>query len=246
MTATSEIVPIMLDLDDCELGEEFEVASDVASSSLVARALSFAKSPIGIMSALGVVMAAGAFLAISNGALEIIGAPKLNNELKAKQEKIALSEEAMEPKEQEASISHLTSDAELGEASDVEDDYAYHRAKPDTAFQQAYGRITYSQDSAIYETAASSIDTGVEPGRAKHEITLSLGIVTDAASAQLLLEEGLAVSLMKVEVIQGLEFGPLRDWEIPGMITGALKLRIEDDFPNVVVRAVIIRDFQRS
>jgi len=81
-------------------------------------------------------------------------------------------------------------------------------------------------------------------GDSYRELTLSMGILADRETAQLLKDEGLTVNLLKVEAAQSVDFGPVLDWEIPGLITKALRARLETTFPDIEVRAIMIRDFQ--
>ena len=96
--------------------------------------------------------------------------------------------------------------------------------------------------AAILEIEVLSIVEPEPNGRRKKD---SVGILTDRDSATALYADGLRVSLLQIEAVESVDFGPYREWELPGLIVTALKTKLEQAYPETEIRAVIIRDFQR-
>lgn len=114
--------------------------------------------------------------------------------------------------------------------------------EPNT-FENEYGAVTFSGSDAIYHTAPATIS--IDPGPDPRRLRVSVGIVTDPETAKALFTDGLAVSLLKIEAVESVDFGPYREWELPGLIVSAFKIRLEQAYPETEIRAVIIRDFER-
>jgi hypothetical protein len=115
-------------------------------------------------------------------------------------------------------------------------------AEPNT-FENEYGAVTFSGSDAIYHTAPTTIS--IDPGPDSRRLRVSVGIVTDQETAKALFTDGLAVSLLKIEAVESVDFGPYREWELPGLIVSAFKTKLESAYPETEIRAVIIRDFER-
>ena len=113
----------------------------------------------------------------------------------------------------------------------------------DNTFENEYGTLTFSGEDAIYHTAPAtvSLDVGADARR----LRVSVGILTDKDTAKALYTDGLKVSLLQIEAVESVDFGPYREWEMPGLIVSAFKTKLENAYPETKIRAVIIRDFQR-
>lgn len=113
----------------------------------------------------------------------------------------------------------------------------------DNTFENEYGTLTFSGSDAIYHTAPAtvSLDVGADARR----LRVSVGILTDQNTAKALYSDGLKVSLLQIEAVESVDFGPYREWEMPGLIVSAFKTKLESAYPGTQIRAVIIRDFQR-
>lgn len=152
-----------------------------------------------------------------------------------------------DPKADEAAE---VAEAEYGEkgakAEKDEKDEAYAASAGeawDNTFENEYGTLTFSGADAIYHTAPAtvSLDVGADARR----LRVSVGVLTDKETAKALYTDGLKVSLLQIEAVESVDFGPYREWEMPGLIVSAFKTKLEEAYPDTKIRAVIIRDFQR-
>ena len=227
MSAPTQVIPIQLDLDDCELEDDFETLDDSAEPTPLARVLGFLKSPIGI--GVSVVLVAGivAAVVLGGGSLQMLGKPQSNhNGALAGDGGIVSEEFVAQPKLE-------------GEG---EDDEPVEEEEPEDEFSSEYGSITFANDGAVYHTVPTTVRVKANGGRT--QLTLSVGIVTDTESAQSLLENGLSVNLMKIAAAEALELGPYLDWQIPGLVTKDIKARLEAAYPDLNIRGIMIRDFR--
>ena len=149
-----------------------------------------------------------------------------------------------DPKADEAAE---VAEAEYGEkGAKAEKDEAYAASAGeawDNTFENEYGTLTFSGADAIYHTAPAtvSLDVGADARR----LRVSVGVLTDKETAKALYTDGLKVSLLQIEAVESVDFGPYREWEMPGLIVSAFKTKLEEAYPDTKIRAVIIRDFQR-
>ena len=116
-------------------------------------------------------------------------------------------------------------------------------APSENTFENEYGSITFSGSDAIYHTAPAtvSLDIGADARR----LRVSVGVLTDQETAKALYSDGLTISLLQIEAVESVDFGPYREWELPGLIVSAFKTKLEEAYPDKQIRAVMIRDFQR-
>ena len=181
--------------------------------------LGLLKSPIGMggVAVLVLAIGAGAFFFLTSG-----GDPK--------------AEEAAEVAEAEY--------GEKGAKAEKDEAYAVSAGKAwDNTFENEYGTLTFSGEDAIYHTAPAtvSLDVGADARR----LRVSVGVLTDKETAKALYTDGLKVSLLQIEAVESVDFGPYREWEMPGLIVSAFKTKLEETYPDKKIRAVIIRDFKR-
>ncbi|NQY39500.1 MAG: hypothetical protein HRT80_05305 [Henriciella sp.] len=207
--------------DTAELAAEAEESAEEEAPK-TAGLLGLLKSPIGMggIAVLVLAIGAGGFFFLSSG-----GDPK--------------ADEALEVAEAEHGESAAKSDY-----GDKDDTYAANAGKAwDNTFENEYGTLTFSGADAIYHTAPAtvSLDVGADARR----LRVSVGILTDKETAKALYTDGLKVSLLQIEAVESVDFGPYREWEMPGLIVSAFKTKLEDAYPDTKIRAVIIRDFQR-
>ena len=143
-----------------------------------------------------------------------------------------------------AEAEHGEGDAKADSANKDETQAAASAGKAsDNTFENEYGAITFSGPDAIYHTAPATVS--LEPGPDARRLRVSVGILTDRDSAMALYADGLKVSLLQIEAVASVDFGPYREWELPGLIVSAFKTKLEQAYPETEIRAVIIRDFQR-
>lgn len=227
MSNPPQVIPIQLDIDDDELDDDFESLDDVSEPSLADKVLGFLKSPIGIGAVAFLVIAIGASAMFAGGSLQMFGKPQSNHDGALAGDGGVVSEELVA----QPSLKGEREDEETIEEEDEEED----------EFSSEYGTVTFTSNGAVYHTVPTTVVLNVS-GQSR-KLTLSVGILTDAKSADMLLSEGLAVNLLKIEVAESLELGPYLDWQIPGLVSKELKQRLEVAFPELNVRGIMIRDF---
>ena len=185
--------------------------------------LGMLKSPIGIAAVAVLVLALGGggfFLATSGGESK--------------------ESEQVESAEAEPGYDEAKTDQKADAAT-------YAAADPGMAsentFENEYGSISFSGEDAIYHTAPAtvSLDIGADARR----LRVSVGVLTDQETAKALFSDGLKVSVLQIEAVESVDFGPYREWEMPGLIVSAFKTKLEEAYPDKQIRAVMIRDFQR-
>ena len=207
------------------IAEEPGEATDRADEEKPEKAglLGLIKSPIGLggIAVLVLAIGTGGFFFLTSG-----GDPK--------------ADDALEMAEAE----HGEGDAKADSANKDETQAAASAGKAsDNTFENEYGAITFSGPDAIYHTAPATVS--LEPGPDARRLRVSVGILTDRDSAMALYADGLKVSLLQIEAVESVDFGPYREWELPGLIVSAFKTKLEQAYPETEIRAVIIRDFQR-
>lgn len=205
--------------------EEPVEATDSADEEKPEKAglLGLIKSPIGLggIAVLVLAIGAGGFFFLTSG-----GDPKADDTLEL------------------AEAEHGEGDAKADSADKDETQAAANAGKAsDNTFENEYGAITFSGPDAIYHTAPATVS--LEPGPDARRLRVSVGILTDRDSAIALYADGLKVSLLQIEAVESVDFGPYREWELPGLIVSAFKTKLEQAYPETEIRAVIIRDFQR-
>jgi len=149
-----------------------------------------------------------------------------------------------DPKADEAAELAEAEYGEKGAKAEKDDAYAASAGEAwDNTFENEYGTLTFSGADAIYHTAPAtvSLDVGADARR----LRVSVGVLTDKETAKALYTDGLKVSLLQIEAVESVDFGPYREWEMPGLIVSAFKTKLENAYPDTKIRAVIIRDFQR-
>lgn len=207
------------------VAEEAVEATDSADEDTSKKAglLGMLKSPIGIGAVAVLVLALGGggfFLATSGGDSK--------------------ESEKVESAETEPGYDEAKTDQKADAAT-------YAAADPGVAsentFENEYGSITFSGEDAIYHTAPAtvSLDIGADARR----LRVSVGVLTDQETAKALFSDGLKVSVLQIEAVESVDFGPYREWEMPGLIVSAFKTKLEEAYPDKQIRAVMIRDFQR-
>ncbi|MEO1304637.1 MAG: hypothetical protein AAFV37_06650 [Pseudomonadota bacterium] len=141
------------------------------------------------------------------------------------------------------------------EASTVEDEQAAQPAsdavgEPETTADieeeeeeplPQYGSISVSDSGTVYHTAPTTVTVTI--GQRTGALTVSMGILADRETANFLLDEGLVVNLLKAETAQSIDFGPYLEWQVPGLITKAFKQKLADQFPDLQVDGIMLRDF---
>lgn len=224
---TPQVIPIQLDIDDEELDDDFESLDEIAEPSLAGKLIGFLKSPIGIGAIVVLVIAIGASAMLANGSLQMFGKPQSNHDGALAGDGGVVTEELVA----QPALEGEREDEEAIEEQEEEED----------KFSSEYGTVTFTNTGAVYHTVPTTVALSVS-GQSR-KLTLSVGILTDAKSADLLLSEGLAVNLLKIEAAESLELGPYLDWQIPGLVSKDLKQRLEVAFPELNVRGIMIRDF---
>lgn len=239
MTDSPDVVPIMLDLDldDMNVAEDLEdlieETEEVEKTSLLSKLL----KPVFLIGAASAVVIIGAsFFMVSSGTLERFGAPKLDNQIDSDAEKIALKKQEAEPLEKE--------DEGEAEKKDLVQDYGKQGSSKGPLSSRFGGIEKIENGGAYYHTAPASVS--IRSSVQGRTLTLSLGILTDEASAETLWANGDKINLLLIEAVNAIDFGPYDDWAIPGLICAELEKRIKETYPETVVKAVLIRDFQMS
>jgi len=222
-----QVIPIQLDIDDAELDDDFESLDDATEPGPVDKLLGFIKSPIGIGAIAVLVIVLGAGTMLATGSLQKIGKPQSNHNGALAGDGGVVSEELVA----QPALEGEGDDEETVEEEEPEED----------KFSSEYGTVTFSANGAVYHTVPTTVALNIS-GQSR-KLTLSVGILTDANSADVLLSEGLAVNLLKIEVAESLELGPYLDWQIPGLVSKNLKQRLETAFPELNIRGIMIRDF---
>lgn len=245
MSAQPQVVPMMMEIDDLEVEDEFEAREAEGEDGKSGGLLGFIKSPIGIGVIGGTIILVGAFsFLFGTGSVAGFGTPQLNNQSPNAEDTIALSSASIASEQVDMKVD--AEEISAGGDTRVSGNSAHGGADRREALEEVkaptYGEITYSKAGAVYHTSPTTVSLQI--GDSFRELTLSMGILADRETAQLLKDEGLTVNLLKVEAAQSVDFGPVLDWEIPGLITKALRARLETTFPDIEVRAIMIRDFQ--
>ncbi|MEM9573436.1 MAG: hypothetical protein AAF996_18375 [Pseudomonadota bacterium] len=244
MSAQPQVVIAPSDLEeiDIEIDDELEGGDAEALSDAPKGIVDHLKSPIGMI-AIGVivVLLGGVGFLFGFGVIGGDGKPQLDANAEVS---TALGEgaEAIDPvapvteTEQVATSDEALNPTERAPGG-VDQSETLEEVKAPT-----YGEITYTDTGAIYHTSPTNVPLLID-GESR-DLTLSLGILADRASAELLKDEGLTVNLLTIEAAQSVDFGPFLDWEIPGLITKDLRARLQAEFPDAKIRAIMIRDFQ--
>lgn len=245
MSVQPQIVPMMLEIDDLEVDDEFEARALETDDGKSGGALGFLKSPIGLAVIAGIVIVlGGAGFMMGSGAIEGFGKPQLNNQSPNAEDSIALSGASAALEQVDLDVE--TEETASGGDARISGESAHGGADRREALEEVsapnYGDISYSKNGAIYHTSPTTVLLQI--GDRQRELTLSLGILADRASAEMLKQEGLTVNLLTIEAAQSVDFGPYLDWQIPGLIAKDLRSRIGVEFPDANVRAIMIRDFQ--
>jgi hypothetical protein len=223
-----QVIPLQLDIADTELDDDFETLDQTPEPGLVGKAMAVLKSPIGIGVVAILIIALGAGAMLANGSLQMIGKPQSNHDGALAGDAGVVSEE-------------LVAQPKLEGEREDDETVAEEEKEEEDPFSSEYGTVTFSGNGAVYHTVPTTVALNVS-GQSR-KLTLSVGILTDAKSADVLLSEGLAVNLLKIEVAESLELGPYLDWQIPGLVSKNLKRRLEVAFPELNVRGIMIRDF---
>lgn len=224
-TTTEDMVEASVEAPVEEPAETIAEAEETADEETPKKAgiLGLLKSPIGLggVAVLILAIGAGGFFFLTSGS-----DPK--------------ADEALEMAEAE----HAETDAKA-DSADTDGTYAAANSGQawDNTFENEYGTLTFSGSDAIYHTAPAtvSLDVGADARR----LRVSVGVLTDQDTAKALYSDGLKVSLLQIEAVESVDFGPYREWEMPGLIVSAFKTKLEEAYPDTQIRAVIIRDFQR-
>ena len=185
--------------------------------------LGLLKSPIGLgaIAVLVLAIGAGGFFFVTSG-----GDPK--------------ADEAVESAEAE----YGKEEAKADKAGEGKTEVAANAGKAwDSTFENEYGTLTFSGADAIYHTAPATISLDI--GADARRLRVSVGVLTDQETAKALYTDGLKVSLLQIEAVESVDFGPYREWELPGLIVSAFKTKLKTAYPDKQFRAVMIRDFQR-
>lgn len=227
MSAPTQEIPIQSDSNDYELESGFETLDESGERTPLARVLGILKSPIGIGVCLLLVAGMIAAVVLGGGALQTLGKQESNhNGALASDGEIVSEEIVAKPKLED----------------ELEDEATVENEDPEDEYASEYGSITFANDGAVYHTVPTTVRLKANGGRT--QLTLSVGIVTDAASAQSLLENGLSVNLITIAAAEALELGPYLDWQIPGLVTKDIKTRLEMAYPEMNIRGIMIRDFR--
>lgn len=221
-----ELVPVE------EQSQEDEEGAEHAPTGPLPRALGFVKTPIGMAAGGALVVAAIAGIVLGSG---LLGGSKAKHTVD--HEAALNSAEASGPEE--------VTDAASDNADDDKSADAYDELAADSSNELAvpkYGHVTYSSSGAMFHTSPTTVSLEIDGAPA--QLTLSLGILVATADAEALMAEGLTINLLTIEAAQSVNYGPYLEWELPGLITKALKQRLTETFPEMTIRGVLIRDFQ--
>ena len=227
MNTPPQVIPIQLDIDDTELDDDFESLDEASEPGQVEKLLGFLKSPIGIGAIVVLIIALGAGTMLATGSLQKIGKPQSNHNGALAGDGGVVSDELVA----QPALEGEGDDDETVEEEEPEED----------KFSSEYGTVTFSANGAVYHTVPTTVALNIA-GQSR-KLTLSVGILSDAQSADVLLSEGLAVNLLKIDVAESLELGPYLDWQIPGLVSKNLKQKLETAFPELNIRGIMIRDF---
>lgn len=227
MNTPPQIIPSQLENDVPELDEDLESLEETPKPGLAGRAIGFLKSPIGIGAVAVLIIALGAAAMLTSSSFAKSAEPQSEkNGALAGDDGIVSEELVAQSKPEDEEV-----DGEIIAEEEEEVD----------KFSSEYGSVTFSNNGAVYHTVPTTIALSVSGQNRK--LTLSVGILTDRQSADLLLLEGLEVNLLKIEVAEELQLGPYLDWQIPGLVSKNLKQRLEVAYPDLKVRGIMIRDF---
>lgn len=221
-----ELVPVN---DQSEAGED---AVEEASKGALPRALAGLKSRIGIGASGILLVAAVAGIVLGSG---LLGGSKMDE---------ATDQEIAHDSAEAIGLEKATdvSSEKAGESETVE---AYDELAADedkTPATPEYGQVTYSSSGAMFHTSPTTVSLEIDGAPA--QLTLSLGILVAVDDVDALMAQGLTINLLTIEAAQSVNYGPYLEWELPGLITKALKQRLEDAFPDMAIQGVLIRDFQ--
>ena len=228
MSNPPQVIPIQLDLDDCDLDDDFEMPTKKSESGLVGTVLGLLKSPFVIGGIAVVVIGIVAALMLTSGSLNPFGTPKLNHNG-------ALAGDSGEVSDE------LVAQPKLEGEGDDEDDTSEEEEEKEEPLPE-YGSISYSSSGAVYHTAPTTVTVTI--GERTGDLTISMGILADPVTADFLLQEGLAVNLLKIESAQNLDFGPYLEWQMPGLITKDFRQRLAQKYPELPVDGIMLRDFR--
>ena len=221
-----ELVPVN---DQSEADEE---DAEETPQGPLPRALAVLKSPIGMGAGGILLVAAIAGIVLGSG---LLGGSKADEAI---DQEIALN--AAETTDREKVTDAPSDNVEESEIADAYDELASDEAKKPAAPE--YGQVTYSSSGAMFHTSPTTVSLEIDGAPA--QLTLSLGILVATEDVEALMAQGLTINLLTIEAAQSVNYGPYLEWELPGLITKALKQRLEEAFPDVALQGVLIRDFQ--
>ena len=221
-----ELVPVN---DQSETDED---AVEEAPQGPLPRALAVLKSPIGMGAGGILLVAAVAGIVLGSG---LLGGSKADE---AAEQEIALN--SAETSDLEKVTDAPSDKVDESETAEAYDELAADQEKKPAAPE--YGQVTYSSSGAMFHTSPTTVSLEIDGAPA--QLTLSLGILVAPEDVEVLKAQGLTINLLTIEAAQSVNYGPYLEWELPGLITKALKQRLEEAFPDVALQGVLIRDFQ--
>lgn len=226
MSASPEISPAQLELDGSAVQADLESLEGSPAPGFLSRTMGVVTSPIGmgVCVLLAILILAAAL--IGSGTVQVFGKQQSDESGALETDGEIVAEETVEQTKPEA---------------ETDDDKTDEDVEPQDAFSSEYGSITFSDEGAVYHTVPTTVQ--LQSKGTRTQLTLSVGIVTDAESAERLLENGLSVNLIKIQSAESLDLGPYLDWQLPGLVTKDVKRRLELAYPDLSIRGIMIRDF---
>lgn len=255
MSELSDVVPVMIDLDDCGLADGFEDAfgdEEEEKQSLLTRLL---KSKITWLSAGGVAsLLTFTGLAVT-GSLEIIGVPTLNNPFSSGASSAAANEMPMDPATlaaefpEYAALADNTVVGEGGESYLMEYDPNEDKKPDDPEDEPNEPEFSFAeidQAGELYEYFIKPLSLPIARGDGFATMEISLAIRTTESSARLMLSKTPTVRAQLTDAVSELDLAKDAPFSVPGKICGMLETRLSRSMPDIKIDDIYVREFSIS
>ncbi|MEM1389618.1 MAG: hypothetical protein AAGG45_00940 [Pseudomonadota bacterium] len=255
MSTPVDVVPIMLDLDDCGLGEGFDdliEETEEIELSLVQRLL---KSRFVWLVAIGTlgISAFGGMSAL--GVLPQIAMPTLNNSTATGEDNLTATLGAMSPEQlanefpEYANLPQFEV-AEGGESYLMEyDPNEEEKEEEETEELEEKPREKLSSFAAI-ETLGDQTEFYIKPiklqiadGDAFKTLQISLGIKTTNDTARSMLVESDMVKAQLFDTVSELDLATDPKFSLPGTISKKMRSRLNAAMPESAIDGIYVREF---
>jgi len=107
-----------------------------------------------------------------------------------------------------------------------------------------FGEISRRDTLVFYRTTSLAVTLPSETG--PRVITLSVGLRTNEASAELLMNRGDTIKRLLTNSVQAVEYDKHPQWALPGLICANLESRLIAEYPDARIKDVLLHTFAVS